>query len=170
MVRSILEYGSIVWDPYIKQDIQCIERVQKRAARFIVNDYKSQSHGFMTRTLKDIGLPSLHERRLFNRLSVFYKITNGLVPAIQHEEHLKPSDNKRLIRPTRYTGYDSKNPVVKRSRMNSKCFTHIDSKCVQYRNSFFPKTVSDWNVLDDSIVSEPTHISFKSKLNTYMFD
>ena len=43
LVRSILEYGSIVWDPYIQQDIQCIERVQKRAARFIVNDYRTHT-------------------------------------------------------------------------------------------------------------------------------
>ena len=142
MVRSILEYGSIVWDPFLKQDIQCLERVQKRAARFIVSDYRTQSQGFMTRTLKDIGLPPLQQRRLYNRLSFFYKITNGLVPAIQQDAHLTPLDNKRRIRPTQYTGYDSKNPIVKRSRNNSKCFTNIDSKCSQYKNSFFSKNCS----------------------------
>ena len=26
LVRSILEYGSIVWDPYISQDIQSVEK------------------------------------------------------------------------------------------------------------------------------------------------
>ena len=170
MVRSILEYGSIVWDPFLKQDIQCLERVQKRAARFIVSDYRTQSQGFMTRTLKDIGLPPLQQRRLYNRLSFFYKITNGLVPAIQQDAHLTPLDNKRRIRPTQYTGYDSKNPIVKRSRNNSKCFTNIESKCSQYKNSFFPRTVVDWNILDNSIVNELKHESFKSKLSSYMFD
>ena len=137
LVRSILEYGSIVWDPYIQQDIQYIERVQKRAARFIVNDYRTHTQGFMTRTLKDIGLPPLHERRLFNRLSNSYKIANGLVPAIPHKNHLEPLHNKRNIKPTRYTGYASKNIIVNRSRNNSKCYKYIDSKCSQYKNSFF---------------------------------
>ena len=76
LVRSILEYGSIVWDPYVQQDIQCIEKIQNRAARFIIGDYRTCSQGFMTRTLQDIGLPPLHERRLFNRLSFLYKIAN----------------------------------------------------------------------------------------------
>ena len=57
LVRSILEYGSIVWDPHTIQDKQCLERIQRRAARFIVGDYKTKSEGFMTQTLKDIGLP-----------------------------------------------------------------------------------------------------------------
>ena len=170
MVRSILEYGSIVWDPYIKKDIQCLERIQKRAARFIASDYKSHSEGFMTRTLQDIGLPPLHERRLYNRISFFYKIANGLVPAIQQENHLEPSENKRRIKPTKYTGYESKNPIVNRSRNNSKCFKNIDSKCSQYKHSFFPRTVVDWNILDNDIVNELNHESFKAKLNSYMFD
>ena len=103
LVRSILEYGSIVWDPHTIQDKQCLERIQRRAARFIVGDYKTKSEGFMTQTLKDIGLPPLHQRRLFNRLAFFHKIAYGLVPAIKQEDHLQPLDNKRRIRPTRYT-------------------------------------------------------------------
>ena len=75
MVRSILEYGSIVWDPYLQRDIQCIEKVQRRAARFIISDYKTNSPGFMTQTLKDIGLPPVQERRLYNSISFFHNFT-----------------------------------------------------------------------------------------------
>ena len=114
LVRSILEYGSIVWDPYISQDIQSVEKIQRRAARFIVSDYRTCSEGFMTRTLQDIGLPSLQERRIFNRLSFFYKVANGLVPALKNENHLVQSDNKRRIKPKQFSGYMSKNPVGQR--------------------------------------------------------
>ena len=41
LVRSILDYGSIVWDPYLLSDIDKIERVQRQAARFITGDYKT---------------------------------------------------------------------------------------------------------------------------------
>ena len=35
LVRSTLEYGAIVWDPYKLQDIQSIEKIQRQAARCI---------------------------------------------------------------------------------------------------------------------------------------
>ena len=101
--------------------------------------------------IKDIGLPSLQERRIFNRLSFFYKVANGLVPARRNEKHLVQSDNKRRIKPKQFSGYISKNPVWQRCRNNSKCFDHIDSKCAQYKYSFFPRTIVDWNTLDNSI-------------------
>ena len=39
LVRSILEYGAVVWDPYQSRDIIAVEKVQRQAARFIKNDY-----------------------------------------------------------------------------------------------------------------------------------
>ena len=39
MVQPILEYASDVWSPYHNKDIQHIEAVQRRAARFTVNCY-----------------------------------------------------------------------------------------------------------------------------------
>ena len=43
LVRSTLEYGSVVWDPYLKQDIDKLERIQKKAARFISQDYRNRA-------------------------------------------------------------------------------------------------------------------------------
>ena len=39
MVRSILDYASIVWSPYKQKNIQALESVQKRSARFVFNYY-----------------------------------------------------------------------------------------------------------------------------------
>ena len=38
LVRSQLLYCSPVWHPFLLSDIRCIEKVQKRATRFIIND------------------------------------------------------------------------------------------------------------------------------------
>ena len=35
LVRPILEYGSSVWDPHYECLIDVLEKVQKRAARFV---------------------------------------------------------------------------------------------------------------------------------------
>ena len=39
MVRPILEYASIVWSPHIQCDIHKIEMLQRRAIRFIFNNF-----------------------------------------------------------------------------------------------------------------------------------
>ena len=39
LVRSTLEYGSVVWDPHLQKDIDKLEKVQRKAARFIKRDY-----------------------------------------------------------------------------------------------------------------------------------
>ena len=35
----MVEYSSTVWDPHIKEDIHKIEMIQRRAARFVFNNY-----------------------------------------------------------------------------------------------------------------------------------
>jgi hypothetical protein len=39
LVRPHLEYSSSVWDPHWKKDINRVEIVQHRAARFVTNNY-----------------------------------------------------------------------------------------------------------------------------------
>ena len=41
--RSFLEYSSTVWDPFFQKDIDRLESVKLRAARFVFTDSKSIS-------------------------------------------------------------------------------------------------------------------------------
>ena len=43
LIRSILEYSFTVLDPIYQKDIDGLERVQRRAARFVFNDYRPLS-------------------------------------------------------------------------------------------------------------------------------
>ena len=156
IVRSVLEYGCIVWDPYIKSDSQALEKVQRRAARFIIQDYKSKSSGFMTQTLKDLYLPSLEQRRLYNRLVFFYKTANGHVPAVNIQHYTTQIESKRCIRPKRYSGYLYKNPIDSHARVNSKSYEVKTSNTAQYKNSFFIRTANDWNTLENPVVCDGT--------------
>ena len=61
LVRSTLEYGAIIWDPYIQSDVTKMERIQIWAPRFITGDYKTRSPGSVTN--KNLDLPLLQERR-----------------------------------------------------------------------------------------------------------
>ena len=49
LVRSILDYGQIVWHPNLNQDVERLERVQRQAARFITGDYRTREEGILVK-------------------------------------------------------------------------------------------------------------------------
>jgi hypothetical protein len=48
IVRPTLEYAAMVWDPITQTLIQTLENVQRKAARFVINDYTSRTQGCVT--------------------------------------------------------------------------------------------------------------------------
>ncbi len=53
LVRSILDYSATVWDPYLQKDIDSLESVQRRAARFVKKDYSRKSS--VTEMMNNLG-------------------------------------------------------------------------------------------------------------------
>ena len=76
MVRSILEYGSTVWDPHCNGLNDELENVQKRAARFVTRNYSYET-GSMTGILEELKWETLQKRRKDNRLILLYKGLKG---------------------------------------------------------------------------------------------
>ena len=79
MVRPILEYASPVWDPITQKDSSELEKVQRRAARYVFNRYGDRNPGCVTDMLTTLNWEPLSERRLNDRLTLLYKINNGIV-------------------------------------------------------------------------------------------
>ena len=75
MVHPILEYTSSVWDPHTNVNIQKLEPVQRRAARFCLGDYSRYSS--VRSMLLLLDLPSLQFRRKLAKLTTMYKLING---------------------------------------------------------------------------------------------
>jgi hypothetical protein len=87
LVRSVLDYSSTVWDPYLQKDIDRLESIQRRAARFVYNDYGRKTS--ITELMKKLDWKPLSERRREQRLIFMYKIVNNLT-AIPAETHITP--------------------------------------------------------------------------------
>ena len=144
LVRPILEYASSVWDPYEEKDIQKIEKVQRRAARFVLNQYKQTDS--VTAMLKDLGWQTLKDRRKKARLCMMYKINSGQV-------HIKFERLKKL---------DKRSG---RRKGNSEMFERVVCRR-NYRNeTFLPKTIREWNELPDDIVQSTSLGSFSLKVS-----
>ena len=73
LVRPILEYGSSVWDSQSIRLQDELEKVQKKAARFVTGNYVDYESGSMTGILKQLKWESLKKRR--NHSILFYPIT-----------------------------------------------------------------------------------------------
>ena len=153
LVRPHLEYCSSVWDPHTKVNIKKIEAVQRRAARFIMNDYKWESS--VTAMLKTLDLPSLQHRRYNNRLAMMHKIIHNNVN-LPLGSHL--SFSKR----------DSNAVSTRKSNPLSLEVPFVRTNCFQ--KSFFPNTARDWNNVPFSLTSLKDSQTFKLKLSSQQFD
>ena len=73
-----MEYAAPVWDPYYNGDIYKLEKVQRRATRWIQSDYSRTTS--VTSLLSYIDISTLEQRRQSSRLVLLYKIINNLLP------------------------------------------------------------------------------------------
>ena len=74
LVRPIMEYASCVWDPHEIVNIQAPEKVQRRAARWVLSEFGR--HSSVTNMLVQLGWPTLQHRRFMSRIIFFHKIIN----------------------------------------------------------------------------------------------
>ena len=141
-VRPILEYAVVVWAPYTKCDIDRLEAVQRRAARFVTSDYNRTSS--VTVMLDNLNWSTLISRRQTSRLCLLYKIIHNLVD-VTLPNYITPA--------TRFTrGHDQKFILPQ---------TRIDA----YKFNFFPDSIRLWNSLPLETVHAHTIDSFINYLN-----
>ena len=125
LVRPKLEYASCVWNPHTQCNINKIEMVQRRAARFVHNDYSRFTH--VSLLIKALGWDSLEYRRLTNQVFMFYKIYTGLVGI-----SLLPE----VVCNTRASRLPNCAPFCQLATLNDT-----------YKHSFYPRAIRTWNSL-----------------------
>ena len=141
MVRPVLEYASVVWDPPMSKDIEKLEKVQRTAARYATNTYTQRTPGTVTNLLSNLQWEPLEERRSSARLQMLYKVNNGLVD-LNPRLFYKPGDSRTRGNRLWYEGIAFS--------------SHFDS--------FFPRTLRQWNHLPHSTTSAPTLEAFRARI------
>jgi hypothetical protein len=111
ILRPTLEYAAIVCDPTTYTLIQTLENVQRRAARFVINDYTSRTQGCVTSMLTSLEWQTLEQRRRISRLVMMYKIQHQLVDIA-----LRPGDSRTTVN----IGSSRRGPIMTLSETPSK--------------------------------------------------
>ena len=144
IVRPHLEYASSALDPFLKKDISRIEAVQRRALRFVTNNY-DRSSGTVTELYRRLSWDMLEKMRTIQRLCMFQKITYGYTYVAL------PS-------------YLYARTIETRSATRSR-FTNLSTSCDVYKYSFLPRKVREWNSLPtELVIIGDTQYLFKQKL------
>ena len=138
-VRPQLEYCAPVWHPWQEKLTYKVDRVQRAAARYCLNDYNYTSS--VTEMLKILNWQTLENRRIQNSLILLSKIKHNLV-AVDHH-HLTETKNLNFFVPY--------------------------SRTLYHMNSFFPRIIRHWNSLPYSVKASPSLGDFTSGLATVTF-
>ena len=144
LVRPTWEYACSTWDPWNSGNIQQVEKVQRRAARFVTRNYHDRYPGSVTQMVQQLQWEPLQVRRVTIRLVLLYKIQHGLV-AIPAETYLVPG--------------------VTRTRGEHK-FRPPNVRNDVYKYSFFPRTIGGWNRLPPHVSWATSLEGFKNQLDT----
>ena len=145
LVRPLLEYASPIWDPHTASLSAEIEKVQRRAARFVLSDYYNYEPGVVTSLLNKLNWTPLKKRRTLNRLCLFNKGRQNLAKL--------PITN--LTRPSRSSRH-----------MHSQFYYQPFARTNCYKYSFIPNTV--YNFITGTIFLRTLSIFVESKVLSYI--
>ena len=135
----------MIWDPHQQGQKQLLEKSQRKAARWIANDYGRKSS--VTSMLTELGLEPLEERRRISRLTFLYKVL--------HEEVAVPQQDLGITR----------NPRATRGRYTTHKLHVPQTSTTVLRYHFVARTVPEWNRLLDQQTSAESSREFKNRLS-----
>ena len=136
-----MEYPSSVWSPHTKSNIDRLEMVQRRAARWTHSEYSP--YASVTQVFQSLGWWSLEQRRSDSQLCLFYKIIKlyGLVAIDMPSYVVHPL---RTLRKSHTLGFRQVQTIVD-----------------YYKCSLYLLSIVQWNRLPVHIELLPTFDSFK---------
>ena len=101
LIRAQLEYAS-AWSPWLRHDILELEKVQRRAARFVHNNYWLLAS--VTQMISILDWETLETRRQKAHLSMLYKAINGLtaIPMDHYQPSMATSTDPSMVKTLLY--------------------------------------------------------------------
>lgn len=135
-VRSILEYASVVWDPYYAVGCKRVEGVQRRFLRFCLRDLPWDSNVVLppyVERLQLISLDTLEMRRKISKIMLIHKVLAGVIDSPSLLSAININVPQRRLRnfaflniPQHRTNYGFNEPITSMCRLYNSQFDDID--------------------------------------------
>ena len=155
IVRSSMEYASIIWEPYRDNHSKSLEAVQRKSARWIKSNYRRKAS--VTHMMNSLELNTLQERRRISRLVFLYKVLKE--PIHKDSVAVQPSDIDIVISPRK-----RRTPKGQPPKTTPKLDYSYIATSDELLEHFVARTVGDWNELLQSQTAVDTASSFKCQL------
>lgn len=146
LVRPNLEYCSSVWDPHNKSLKAKLERIQRKAARFVSKDFRRTSS--VTTMLQNLNWPTLETRRQVSSLTMVHRILNNNIAINPDSMFTMNSTNTRKQHHLSIRQQYARTEVLK--------------------SSFRHAVVSQWNHLPSEIINISDTARFRSTLEPHL--
>ena len=149
-VRPLLEYGSVAWCPYKKQDIKRLEKVQRRATK-LVPSIRNKSY---EDRLKSLGLTSLEDRRIRGDLIQFFKFQKNL-------------NMIEWFHPIAQTPSSLASGPAGSTRSQDTLYRQVVKTCPARHNFFTNRVAPYWNALPAEVKNQSNVNDFKNNYDIY---
>ena len=138
-----MEYATSVWEPYYNTDIYKLQKVQRRAARWILSKYSRTAS--VTTMLLSLNISTFQQCCKLTKLTLFYQIINNILSISI------PSYYQRTHSYTRQ--YHQNHFIPPQATLNT------------YKYSFYPRTINKWNNLPINVIESRDINEFTYILN-----
>ena len=146
MVRPLMEYAGVAWDPHYQSQVSVLVKVQRRAARWVLFDYSYYSS--VSSMVEQLNWLPLAKRRKQQRLNLFYQIMNGEIglslPDCYHftNKHTRQHHPFHLI--------------------------ILPTNTTSFMTSYFPRTIWEWNLLPPPLIEVNSLAVFSNQLTEHL--
>ena len=145
MIRSILDYGDVLYPVISLYESKRLEYIQREASLICTRAYLRTLH---TLVLRELGWEDLNTRRKYHCLLLMYKIMNRFVPSYLSSQ--RP--------PLRHEN-------VHYALRNEHDVVNFYYRYNPFKNSFFPCTIKTWNSLSVELKNATTLNIFRLELS-----
>ena len=151
MVRPIMEYAVQAWSPKLVRDIDKLEKVQRRATKLVpeIRDLPYEIR------LRELGLPSLFERRVRGDMIEVFKIVNGF-------ENI---DSEKFFKRVEVRDLHSDRPTTRGHSLKLEKHRHGHRSRMKF---FDARVINKWNQLPETVVSSNNVNIFKRNYDRYI--
>ena len=145
-IRSLLEYGDVVFANAAQNDLNKLDKIHKRGAKIVAGGIRGVSSAVL---FDELSWDTLPERRNNRKLFMFSDIVHHHTPTYLHEllpnsVHTR-SGNRYNLR-------------------NADRLYNISCRTESFKSSFFPTSTAFWNNLDENLKSIHDRSSFKNSI------